>query len=288
MIYRLVQQWQEKAVSITQACRVLGVSRSGFYQHRQRAVCPKDRRASVQIKAVFTNSGKSYGSRRVCQALAQAGAPMGRFRVRRLMREHGLRPVWRPKYVNTTESQHAHPIAPNLLQRQFTVAQPNRVWATDITYIPTRQGWLYLAAVMDVHSRKIVGWAMAPSMPAELVVSALQMAVQQRRPAPGLIHHSDRGAQYASHTYQALLTEYGMRASMSAKGDCWDNAVMERFFLSLKVERVRQRDYANHIEARKDIVQYIVGFYNSVRLHSTLGYATPADYELQTVAKTPV
>lgn len=288
MTYQLVQLWQEKAVPVAQACRVLGVSRAGYYQSRRRAAPAKDVLASVQVKAAFTTSGKSYGSRRVRMALAQRGVQMGRFRVRRLMRENGLRPVWKRKFVNTTDSKHDYPVAQNLLDRQFTVAQPNQAWVSDITYIRTRQGWLYLAAVMDLYSRKIVGWAMAPTMPAELVAAALRMAVQQRSPKPGLIMHSDRGSQYASDTYQALLTGYGMRCSMSRKGNCWDNAVMERFFLNLKMERVWQRDYANHAEAQKDVTQYIVGFYNAMRLHSTLGYITPVDYELHVVAKEPI
>ncbi len=288
MTYQLVQQWQEKAVPVTQACRVLGVSRAGYYQRQHRTAPARDVQASAQVKAAFMASGKSYGSRRVRKALAQRGVPMGRFRVRRLMRENGLRPIWKRKFINTTDSKHDYPVAPNLLDRQFNVAQPNQAWVSDITYVRTRQGWLYLAAVMDLYSRKIIGWAMAPTMPAELVVAALQMAVQQRRPEPGLILHSDRSSQYASDTYQALLTEYGMRCSMSRKGNCWDNAAMERFFLNLKMERVWQRDYANHAEARKDVTQYIVGFYNAVRLHSTLGYITPVDYELHAVAKKPI
>jgi len=288
MTYQLVQQWQEKAVPVAQACRVLGVSRAGYYQSRCRAAPAKDVLASVQVKAAFTASGRSYGSRRVRMALAQRGVQMGRFRVRRLMRENGLRPVWKRKFVSTTDSKHDYPVAQNLLDRQFDVAQPNQAWVSDITYIRTRQGWLYLAVVMDLYARKIVGWAMAPTMPAELVAAALQMAVQQRCPEPGLILHSDRGSQYASDTYQTLLTKYGMRCSMSRKGNCWDNAVMERFFLNLKMERVWHRDYANHAEAQKDVVQYIVGFYNSVRLHSTLGYTTPVHYELHTVVKKPI
>ncbi|SFU84909.1 Transposase InsO and inactivated derivatives [Nitrosomonas eutropha] len=255
MTYQLVQQWQEKTVPVTQACWVLGVSRAGYYQRQHRTAPARDVRASAQVKAAFMASGKSYGSRRVRKELAQRGVPMGRFRVRWLMRENGLRPVWKRKFINTTDSKHAYPVAPNLLDRQFNVAQPNQAWVSDITYIRTRQGWLYLAAVMDLYSRKIIGWAMAPTMPAELVVAALQMAVQQRRPEPGLILHSDRGSQYASDAYQALLTEYSMRCSMSRKGNCWDNAVMERFFLNLKMERVWQRDYANHAEAKKDVTQ---------------------------------
>ncbi len=280
MKYRLVQQWQQEAVPVTQACRVLGVSRAGYYQHRQRVPHAQDGVASVHVRAAFTASGKSYGSRRLRTALARDGVQMGRFRVRRLMRENGLRPVWRRKFISTTDSKHTYAVAENLLNRQFDVARPNEAWVSDITYIRTRQGWLYLAVVMDLFSRKIVGWATAATMPTELVAAALRMALQQRRPAPGLLLHSDRGSQYASEAYQALLTSQGIRCSMSRKGNCWDNAVMERFFLNLKMERVWQRDYANHAEAKLDITQYIVGFYNCTRLHSTLGYVAPVQYEL--------
>lgn len=280
MKYRLVQQWQEKAVAVTQACRLLGVSRAGYYQHRRRQACTQDVATSVHLKAAFTASGRSYGSRRLHAALVHKGIQIGRFRVRRLMRENGLHPVWRRKFVNTTDSKHTYAVAENLLDRQFDVAQSNQAWVSDVTYIRTRQGWLYLAAVMDLFSRKIVGWAMAPTMPTELVAAALRMALQQRCPPPGLLLHSDRGSQYASDAYQALLREHGILCSMSRRGNCWDNAVMERFFLNLKMERVWQRDYANHAEAKLDITQYIVGFYNCTRLHSTLGYTAPVQYEL--------
>jgi putative transposase len=174
------------------------------------------------------------------------------------------------------------------LNRQFKPASANAAWAADITYIRTRSGWLYLAAVMDLFSRKIVGWAMAPSMPAELACAALQMALAQRNPAPGLIVHSDRGVQYASGSYRASLDRHGCRASMSRKGNCWDNAVMERFFLNLKMERVWQRDYANYAEAMRDVADYIVGFYNPIRLHSTLDYLPPNAYEEISAVKQPI
>jgi len=208
--------------------------------------------------------------------------------LRTLMREAGLRTKWKRKFVSTTDSRHTLPVAENLLQRQFDVGEPNRAWVSDITYIRTAQGWLYLAVVLDLYSRRVVGWSMAPSMPATLVMSALAMALQQRRPAPGLLLHSDRGSQYASDEYQALLRRHHVICSMSRKGNCWDNAVMERFFLNLKMERVWQRQYANHDEARRDINQYIVAFYNPVRLHSTLGYLSPAAYEAKPTAKEPI
>jgi len=171
-------------------------------------------------------------------------------------------------------------VAPNVLDRKFMPTSPDQAWVCDITYIRTRSGWLYLAAVLDLYSRRIVGWAMAPSMPAELVCTALNMAIVSRQPPPGLLVHSDRGSQYASEAHTQLLAKHGLIGSMSRKGNCWDNAVMERFFLNLKMERVWHRDYANHAEAKADIADYIVGFYNPVRLHSTLGYRSPVDHEL--------
>lgn len=176
-------------------------------------------------------------------------------------------------------------LADNVLDRQFELVAANISWVSDITYIRIRNGWLYLAVVMDLFSRKIIGWAMASSMPAELVCSALQMTITHRRPPAGLIVHADRGCQYASEAYRALLARNGLRASMSRKGNCWDNAVMERFFLNLKMERVWQRDYANHNEAIRDVTDYIVGFYNNVRLHSKLGYLPPTRYEHKMAAK---
>jgi len=204
------------------------------------------------------------------------------------MREAALHPVWKRKFIHTTDSRHDLPVAENLLNRKFEADAPNQAWVSDISYVRTRQGWLYLAAVMDLFSRKIVGWAMAPTMPTELVASALRRAMQQRKPAPGLLLHSDRGSQYASLEYQALLDQHSIRCSMSRKGNCWDNAVMERFFLNLKMERVWQRDYANHGEGQRDITEYIVGFYNNVRLHSKLGYLPPAAYERKMAAIPPI
>lgn len=289
MKYRLIQQWAEKATPVTQTCRLLAVSRAGYYQYRQRLSPPRtDARARTALRAQFEASGRSYGSRRLQHALQQQGYSMGRYRVRRLMREAGLRPIWRRKFVHTTDSRHDLPVAENLLNRQFQVDHPNRVWVADLTYIRTRQGWLYLAAVMDLYSRKIVGWSTAASMPATLVSSALQMALHHRQPPQGLLLHSDRGSQYASSTYQNMLRKHDIQCSMSRKGNCWDNAVMERFFLNLKMERIWQRDYANRAEAQRDIAHYIVGFYNSRRLHSSLGYVSPVDYELQSFTQQPI
>jgi len=289
MSYQFVEQLHKKAVTVGQLCRVLGVSRSGYYGSRQRAkLAPKVCLVSTQLKAEFAASGKVYGSRRLRAVLHAQGLRIGRYRVRRLMRQHRLRALWRCKFVHTTDSGHALPVSANVLARRFNPGRPNQAWVSDITYIRTRSGWLYLAVVLDLYARKVVGWAMAPTMHAELVCSALQLAIAQRQPAPGLIVHSDRGNQYASALHQALLARHGLVGSMSRKGNCWDNAVMERFFLSLKTERVWQRDYANHAEAMSDIADYIVGFYNSVRLHSKLGNLPPNAFEQQSAIKQPI
>jgi transposase InsO family protein len=276
VIHTLITQWAGKA-SIKQLCRVLDVSRSGYYAKRQRE--PRRCAQAAHAKAVFEASGRSYGSRRVSAALRALGVNVGRHRARTLMRSHALQPRWRRKFVYTTDSRHSLPVAANVLDRQFRPVAPNRAWVSDITYIRTRSGWLYLAAVLDLYSRRVVGWAMAPSMPAQLVCQALNMAIVSRRPAPGLIVHSDRGSQYASSEHAALIASNDLVASMSRKGNCWDNAVMERFFLNLKMERVWQRDYANHAEAMIDVADYIACSYNPVRLHSTLGYRSPVEHE---------
>ena len=289
MSYQLVEQLHKKAVPVGRLCRVLGVSRSGYYGCRQRAkLAPKACLVSTQLKAEFAASGKVYGSRRLSAVLCAQGLRIGRHRVRRLMREHGLRSLWRRKFVHTTDSGHALPVSANVLARRFNPSGPNQAWVSDITYIRTRSGWLYLAVVLDLYARKVVGWAMAPTMHAELVCAALQLAIAQRQPTPGLIVHSDRGSQYASALHQALLARHSLVGSMSRKGNCWDNAVMERFFLSLKTQRVWQRDYANHAEAMTDIADYIVGFYNSVRLHSKLGNLPPTAFEQQSAIKEPI
>ena len=292
MSYQLVEDLQKKAcpkVAVVKACRILGVSRSGYYDHqaaaRQRLATPVVCAASVHLKAAFAASQRAYGSRRLTTAMAERGLSIGRHKVRTLMRLNGLRPVWRRKFVHTTDSKHGLAVSCNVLNREFEKELPNQAWVCDITYIRTRSGWLYLAAVLDLHSRKIVGWAMSPSMPAGLVCAALQMAIVQRNPATGLIVHSDRGTQYASAEHQALLSKHGFVGSMSRKGNCWDNAVMERFFLNLKMERVWQQDYANHAEATNDIADYIVGFYNAERLHSKLVNTSPNAFERESTLK---
>jgi len=281
MIQTLIHRWQEKAqikAPVTRLCTLFGVSRAGVYAARERQRRPACvMRAAV--RAAFDASGRTDGSRRIRVALCMQGVNVGRHRVRRILRDEALTVRWRRKFVHTTDSRHTLPVAENVLNRQFTPGAPNRAWVCNITYVRTDTGWLYLAAVPDLYSRKIVGWASAQSMPADLVCTALQRAIAQRCPPPGLIVHSDRGSQYASEQYQQLLTRYGLTASMSRKGNCWDNAVMERFFLNLKMERLWQRRYANPMEAARDIDHYIVGFYNTRRLHSALNYQVPVEFE---------
>ena len=283
MIHKAVHQLQGKAYPVARVCRLLRISRSGYYEAVQRGlgkvvVDPNE----IKLKALFYRHERCFGSRRLLKALQVEGIRMGLFKIRKLMKKLGLAATWKRKFTHTTNSKHDLPVAPNLLDRQFNPSSSNKAWVADITYIRTRSGWLYLAVVMDLYSRKIVGWAMAPHMRAELVCSAMQLAIAQRQPEPGLIAHSDRGSQYAGSEYQALLARHGMQCSMSRKGNCWDNAVMERFFLNLKMERVWRKDYGNHGEAIKDIADYIVRFYNEGRLHSTLGYVSPNQYERQT------
>ncbi|OLK69240.1 IS3 family transposase, partial [Xanthomonas oryzae] len=259
--------------------RWVGVSHSGVYAARRRRPAPRADVLAAAVQTAFQASGGNYGSRRLSASLKAQGLPAGRHRVRRLMKRHGLKARWKRKFTHTTDSRHDLPVAANVLDRRFKPSAADQAWVADITYIRTERGWLYLAAVLDLYSRKIVGWAMAPSMPAELVCCALQMAIVLRQPKPGLIMHTDRGSQYASQAHRDLLAKHKLVASMSRKGNCWDNAVMERFFLNLKMERVWQRRYANPAEASADITHYIVAFYNTRRLHSTLGYRSPADYE---------
>ena len=265
-------------------CEVFEVSRSGFYAYLHRHIPPPiDREAMelvARVKAIAAKTGYSYGSRRVAKQLQAEGCAVGRCKARRVMREAGVA-VHRPprRRPQTTDSRHGHSVAPNLLARQFDVEKPDQTWAGDITYLWTAEGWLYLAVLLDLYSRKVVGWAMSAHIDAALVQAALQMAVGRRQPAPGLLHHTDRGSQYAGQAYQGLLATQGIRCSMSRKGECLDNAVAERFFGSLKSERTAHRAYTTRQEARADVIEYIEMFYNSTRLHSYLGYRSPNDYE---------
>lgn len=264
-------------------CKTLQVSRSGFYAWLDR---PESGRARANreldqlIHGIFDESRGIYGSPRVFRTLRHRGLSCGENRVARLMRSAGLRSKTRRRFrVKTTDSNHSFPIAPDLVGREFRVAAANQVWVSDMTYIPTDDGWLYLAVTMDLFSRKIVGWSMAPSMHTAIVVDALTMAINRRRPEPGLVHHSDRGSQYASEAFRGKLVSHGLLASMSRKGNCYDNAAMESFFHSLKTELVSHEQYRSHDHARASLFDYIEVFYNRQRLHSTLGYMTPFDFE---------
>lgn len=281
MRYAFIHQ-QKKAYPVTVLCRVMQVSRSGFHGFSKRQHMhprPSSTALETDIRQVFERSKHSYGSRRLCAALRVRGHRIGRYAVRSLMRRLGLKVAHKPRFKATTNSRHKLPVAANLLNRAFKVEAPNQVWGADITYLRTDEGWLYLAVVIDLHSRKVVGWAMDHCMGTELVLQALTMAYRYRRPEAGLLHHSDRGVQYASQRYQAQLMEWEMVSSMSRKGDCWDNAVVERFFRSLKVEQVGRHRYRTRRAARSDVLNYIAMFYNSHRLHSYLGYRSPNDYE---------
>ncbi len=268
---------------IRQMCAILDVSPGGYYAWRAR---PESRRTVVNrslvsaIVRIHRDSGGRYGSPRVHAVLRARGRGVSRGRIERLMRRYGIRAIMiRPRRVRTTDSRHNLPIAPNLLDRDFTAPAINRVWLADITYVPTAEGWLYLAAVMDLYSRKIVGWAMRDHLRTELPLAALMMAMQRQRPGAGLIHHSDRGVQYASDGYRGALQLAGMKASMSRKGDCLDNAPMESFFHTLKTELVHHRNYASRADAKRDLFAFIEGFYNQTRLHSAIGYISPVEME---------
>jgi len=263
-------------------CDVMEVSRSGFYRYMKTFNKPDlnaDPDLLADVKAVFEASGETYGSRRMAKALRALGHPVGRYQARSLMRKLGLRVLPTRRFKITTDSKHSLPVAPNILARKFDVTGQDEAWVGDITYLWTQSGWLYLAVIIDLYSRKVVGWALDRRMTVNLVKDALTMAVWRRRPPPGLIHHTDRGSQYASHDYQRELKRYGMVCSMSRKGNCWDNAVAERFFRSLKTERTNHRVYQTREEAKQDVIDYIEMFYNSQRLHSYLGYVSPNEFE---------
>lgn len=271
--------------SIAELCEALEVSRSGYYAWAGREPgvrAEANRRLAAQIQGLFANRRQSYGSPRITAALRQAGCGCNHKRVERLMRELGLQGRQRRRYrVLTTDSAHAEPIAPNRLAQAPACTAPDQVWVTDITYVATQEGWLYLAGVLDRYSRKVVGWAMSETLATTLPLAALDMAWQHRRPAPGLLHHSDRGVQYASQDYRDRLSALGVTASMSRKGNCYDNATMESFWSTLKHELVYRCQFRTRAEARQQIFEWIEVFYNRTRLHSALGYKSPVDFENQ-------
>ena len=272
-----------QAYPVRRQCQVLGVGESGYYAWRQGQPSKRqqeDERLTHEIRSIYEQHRGLYGSPRIHAALKAKGWICARKRVARLMRQAHLRSVRQSKRrVHTTQSKHSFPIAANLLNRQFQAQRPNQKWVADITFIPTRNGWLYLAVVLDLFSRKIVGWAMSACCDATLVQNALQMALAHRQPAGELLHHSDRGSQYAAHDYQALLSQHSITVSMSRTGNCYDNAVMESFFHTLKAECVDRHVLQSRTHARTILFEFLEVYYNRQRLHSTLGYCTPVAFE---------
>jgi putative transposase len=282
VIFAFIEQHKDQW-PVTVLCHTLGVSPGGFYSWRLRPPSAQEQRRValvVKIRSVHAEVKERYGSPRIYEELRADGIDCCVNTVAKLMHDNDLRAKTVRKFRNTTDSNHPFPVAENVLDRQFDAAQgPNERWVTDITYIPTREGWLYLAVVEDLYSRRVVGWSLADNMESRLVVDALEMAVTRRLPGEGLLAHSDRGSQYASDHYQRLLSKHGITCSMSGVGQCWDNAPMESFFASLKKELVHHEDYQTRAEARASIIEYIEMFYNPKRRHSSLGYLSPADYE---------
>jgi putative transposase len=284
MRYRAIQE-HDRRYPIRLMGRALAVSAAGYYAWRTR---PESTRAMsartvlLAIRVIHQESRETYGSPSIWNALLKQGHRIGEHRVARLMRQDGIRAKTVKKWRATTQSHHRFPVATNTLNRQFTVKSPNRVWAGDLTYVWTTEGWLYLAVILDLYSRLVIGWAMGHRLTVELAEQALTMALANRNPRAGLLHHSDRGSQYAATDYQRLLGKHGIITSMSRTGNCWDNACVESFFGTLKRELVYHRHYATRDEARQDIFEYIEVFYNRKRRHSSLGYDSPAEYEAGT------
>jgi putative transposase len=282
MRFRLIEDHRD-VWPVRVMCDALSVSPSGFYAWRSRPESPgkvANRELLVDIQRVHAQHRERYGAPRIHAELRAEGHAVSRKRVARLMRQHGIRARAPRRYrVCTTDSKHSLPVAENLLDQNFVADRPDHVWLADITYIPTAEGWLYLAVVLDLFTRKVVGWAMRDHLRAELTIAALTMAIQRRRPAAGLIHHSDRGSQYAAGDYRDILQAAAIVQSMSRKGNCWDNAPMESFFGTLKTELVHQGQYPDRDAARRDLFAYIEGYYNRQRRHSAIGYITPEQAE---------
>jgi putative transposase len=266
-------------------CRALQVSRSGFYAWQRRAESPRaqaNRALLERMRTVHQQTREAYGARKMWHALRREGLACGRHRVARLRRLAGLVALRRRRYVRTVQARQQEPVTiPNRLAQRFAVPATNRVWAGDLTFIPTRTGWLYVAVLLDLYSRRVVGWAMSERQSPTVVIEAWLMAWRQRRPAPGLLHHSDQGKQYTASLYQTVLARRGVIVSMSRKGNCYDNAPVESFFSTLKNELVRHRQFQDQGEARQAIFEYIEGFYNRQRLHQALGYRSPEEFEQQ-------
>lgn len=281
MRFRFIQQ-QRQRVSISMLCAVLGVSRSGYYAWQKRKPSAREQANQElieQIQRLFSWSRSTYGYRRIHASLVDQGIVCSRNRVARLMRQLRLLGRRRRRFRVTTQSRHNFPVAPNLLARNFWATVPNQKWLADITYVRTGQGWLYLSIVLDLYARLVVGWAIEPYLRDTLTLKALNMAINWRKPPPGLLHHSDRGSQYASDRYRNLLAEQHTVASMSRTGNVYDNAPMESFFATLKSELIHRRHYQTHREAKSEIFEYVEVFYNRQRSHSALNYLSPVQYE---------
>ena len=281
MRFRFISEHQDE-FPVLRMCKVLEVSPSGYYAWRHRPPSAREmanRELFKKIEAVYNESDGTYGSPRIFRELKEQGVPCSENRVARLMALYKLKAKQVRRYRSTTKRNKNHRAAPNVLKRDFTTERPDQKWLSDITYIPTEEGWLYLAAILDLYSRRIVGWAMSERMTSDLTKTALRMAIKQRQPTSALIHHSDQGSQYTDHSYQALLESHGIRPSMNGVGTWYDNAPMESFFGTLKSERVHHRVYRTRAEARPDLFYYIEAFYNRRRRHSSLDYLSPEAYE---------
>jgi transposase InsO family protein len=275
---------REVAFPVNTMCRILGVTRSGFYAWMKRPRPARERsdvQLAVTVAAVHQRSRRTYGSPRVHRELRAQGVRVGKKRIERIMRENGLKGRRKRRFKHTTDSNHDGPIARNVLARAFRVREPNRAWVTDVTAIATDEGWLYLAPMLDLHSRRVVAWTGAENNDTALALDVLRKALRARRPPPGLLHHSDRGSPYASHDYRAELRAHRVRQSMSRKGNCWDNAVAESFFATLRAELVDHERYPTRTAAMDSIGDYIDNFYNVERRHSHLGYLNPIEFELR-------
>jgi len=281
MMYRLIDA-KKATIPVRRSCRLLGVSSSGYYAWKQRKPSLRqyaDMILLTHIRQHFALSHETYGSPRMHAELKAAGLSCGRLRIARLMRDNGLKALMKRRYKKTTDSTHGGPVAPNLLDQDFSTEGPNQKWGVDISYIWTAEGWLYLAVVIDLYSRRVVGWAVSDRMKKDLAITALQRAIATRRPKPGLIHHSDRGSQYCSDEYQKILKAHGMEISMSGKGNCYDNAMVETFFKTLKSELIWRTVFLSRWQAERAIGTFIDGFYNPTRRHSALGYKSPILFE---------
>ena len=286
MRFALIDQAKEQ-FPVDRLCGVLGVSASGYFAWKDRPACRRQRDDLVLLahtRSAFALSNGTYGSPRMTRELQDNGFAVGRRRTARLMRENDIKARQKRRFKRTTDSEHSWPVAPNIIDQDFAADRPNQKWGVDISYVWTREGWIYLAVVIDLFSRRVVGWSVGDRLHRRLAIAALQTALTMRRPPEGLIHHSDRGSQYCSVDYQATLRRHGIRISMSGKGNCYDNAMVETFFKTLKSELVWRTTFFTRADAERDIARYIDGFYNPVRRHSALDYLSPAQFEKQAVS----